>query len=575
MWRGSTGSMSSHLSGQPSGLAAPPGALRWAWLLLFGCAIAAADASASLVAAQLDHVAAIWLANAIVVAVMLRSPTQEWRQILPVAAVGLLTGEAWLGNSVADALVFTSCNIIEILLISIPFRAMGWDREFTAPKRLLTFYVLAMGPATLTSSLLATFHLGLSADAPFWTVFPVWYSSAAMGLVALVPIGMVLNGRDMVDLFAPRRLPGTLALIALMLVTLLLMREYRHLPLGFLLFPVFLLFTLVRGYPGIAIAVFAASAATLGNLAASRGFLAVADMDLRDKLVVIQLFVGVLSATSVFFASILAERRNLILRLKEAGEAAIAAKEAAEHANSTKSDFLANMSHELRTPLNAILGYSEIMRDGLLKARCEGECREHSRIIHGAGSHLLSLINDVLDMSKIEAGKFELHLEPVDPAQALRDCVNLMGVRAQQAGVLLKLDVPETGLQIPADGRALRQIVLNLLSNAIRFTPRGGLVTVSLANVPDGVQMRVSDTGVGIPAQDLPRLGIPFEQVRRSPDVAHSGTGLGLALVSALAQKHGGGMKIESEEGVGTCVTITLPAGPRPEAESLGAHAAA
>lgn len=567
--------MTSHLSGQPNGLSVPQGARRWAWLLLFGGAIAAADASASLVAAQLDHVAAIWLANAIVVAVMLRSPTQVWRQILPVAAIGLLAGEAWLGNSVADALAFTSCNIIEILLISIPFRAMGWDREFTAPKRLLTFYVLAMGPATLTSSLLATFHLGVSTGAPFWTVFPVWYSSAAMGLVALVPIGMVLSGRDMVDLFAPRRLPGTLALIALMLVTLVLMREYRHLPLGFLLFPVFLLFTLVRGYPGIAIAVFAASAATIGNLAASRGFLAVADMELRDKLVVIQLFVGVLSATSVFFASILAERRNLILQLKEAGEAAIAAKEAAERANSTKSDFLANMSHELRTPLNVILGYSEIMRDGLLKARCEGECREHSRIIHGAGSHLLSLINDVLDMSKIEAGKFELHLEPVDPAQALRDSVNLMDVRAQQAGVHLKLDLPAASLEIPADGRALRQIVLNLLSNAIRFTPRGGSVTVSLATGPGGCQIRVSDTGVGIPAQDLPRLGIPFEQVRRSPDVAHSGTGLGLALVSALAQKHGGGMKIESEEGVGTCVTISLPSGPQPEAPGLGTHAAA
>jgi signal transduction histidine kinase len=407
---------------------------RWGWLLLFGASIAAADVSAALLAQQLNHIAAIWLANAIVVVVLLRAPARSWPHYLPVAAAGLVAGEIWLGNPLADALVFSSCNVLEILIVCLPFRHFGWDKEFTAPRNLLSFYLIAIGPATLASSVLATTYLSLTAGTPFWQTFAIWYASAAMGLAAIVPIGMALRVRDLVEVLGPRRLPGTLVLCALMIAALLLMREFRSLPLGFVLFPVFLLFTLARGYAGVAIAVFIASAATIGNLASSGGFLSVADMQMQDKLIVLQVFVGVLSATSVFFASVLAERRNLILRLKEAGEAAIAAKEAAEHANKTKSDFLANMSHELRTPLNAILGYSEIMRDGLLKARCEGECREHSRIIHGAGSHLLSLINDVLDMSKIEAGKFDLHLERIEPAVALQDCVNLMGVRAEQGG---------------------------------------------------------------------------------------------------------------------------------------------
>jgi len=547
---------------------------RWGWLLLLGASIAAADVSAALLAEQLNHIAAIWLANAIVVVVLLRSPTRDWSRILPVAAAGLIAGEMWLGNPIADALVFSSCNVLEILIVCLPFRHFGWDTAFTAPRNLLSFYLIAIGPATLSSALLATTYLSLTSGTAFWPTFAIWYASAAMGLAAIVPIGMALKFQDLVDVCGPRRLPGTLVLCALMVTALLLMREFRSLPLGFLLFPVFLLFTVVRGYAGVAIAVCIASAATMGNLASSSGYLAVADMQMQDKLIVLQVFVAVLSATSVFFASVLAERRNLILQLKEAGEAAVAAKEAAEYANKTKSDFLANMSHELRTPLNAILGYSEIMRDGLLKARCEGECREHSRIIHGAGSHLLSLINDVLDMSKIEAGKFDLHLERMDPSAALRDCVNLMGVRAEQDGVRLDLSLPGHPVEIMADGRALRQIVLNILSNAIRFTPHGGSVSVALRDGAGGVQICVRDTGIGIPARDLPRLGIPFEQVRRSPDVAHSGTGLGLALVSALAQKHGGTMQIESEEGVGTAVTITLPALAQPLPVRVGSAAA-
>ncbi len=145
---------------------------RWGWLLLFGASIAAADVSAALLAQQLNHIAAIWLANAIVVVVLLRAPARSWPHYLPVAAAGLVAGEIWLGNPLADALVFSSCNVLEILIVCLPFRHFGWDREFTAPRNLLSFYLIAIGPATLASSVLATTYLSLTAGTPFWPGLP-------------------------------------------------------------------------------------------------------------------------------------------------------------------------------------------------------------------------------------------------------------------------------------------------------------------------------------------------------------------------------------------------------------------
>lgn len=532
---------------------------RWGWLVLLAGAIAAADVTSATLTRQLDNVSAIWVANAIILAVLLRSTSAEWAKTLCVAFVALVAGEMFLGNDFFQSFVFSSINVLEVLVIAYPLRKWGLDGKFSSSDGLLAFYVLALGPATLTSSLLAAGFLSWIGSEQFGNVFPSWYASAAMGMAAIAPLGTVLRWQDVSTVFELRKLPGTFLLFTLMIGTLVLMRNLPHLPLGFLLFPVTLFITLFRGYGGIALATCLASVITLLNLSASQGFLAITPLQFRDKLIVLQLFVVVLSSTSMYFAAIMAERRRLIRQLEDASKTALAAKDAAESANQSKSVFLANMSHELRTPLNAILGYSEIMRDGLLKDKCGGECREHSKVIHGAGSHLLSLINDILDMSKIEAGKFELFLEKIDVRAAVQDCLDLLEVRARQAGLKLEFAASADPAEIMADRRALRQIILNLLSNAVKFTPAGGQVTVKLVVFDAGLELVVQDTGVGIAAKDIPRLGIPFEQVRRGSDVAHAGTGLGLALVSALAQKHGGSMKINSEEGVGTEVTITIP----------------
>ena len=222
-----------------------------------------------------------------------------------------------------------------------------------------------------------------------------------------------------------------------------------------------------------------------------------------------------------------------------------------------KSRFLANMSHELRTPLNAIMGFSDIMRSRLFGPMPD-KYGEYSGLIHEAGSHLLDLINDVLDMSKIEADRFELSREPFDGREAVSAALRLMRLQADGAGVQLRGILPASPLEIDADRRALKQIVLNLVSNALKFTPKGGAITVTAHGFEGVFELVIADTGVGISPEDLERLGRPYEQAGDN-DRRAMGTGLGLSLVRSFAELHGGEMTLESTMGEGTTVTIRLP----------------
>jgi len=253
------------------------------------------------------------------------------------------------------------------------------------------------------------------------------------------------------------------------------------------------------------------------------------------------------------------EREGLIDGLRKAHIDSVAAEERAVAANKAKSEFLANMSHELRTPLNAIIGFSEVMREQMFGALGHSRYREYSRLIHSAGTHLLGLISDVLDMSKIEAGKLELHPEEIDLRDVVGECIALMRDRAADAKIDLTVDVPDTPLFLCADRRAMSQILLNLLSNAVKFTRPGGRICVRAGNRNGRMVLSVEDNGVGIPEADLPRLGNPFVQAHNQAGIAHTGTGLGLALVRALAEKHRGSMRIDSKEQVGTTVTVEFP----------------
>ena len=235
-----------------------------------------------------------------------------------------------------------------------------------------------------------------------------------------------------------------------------------------------------------------------------------------------------------------------------------AAREEAEAASKAKSAFLASMSHELRTPLNAIIGFSDIMRYEMFGPIGNPRYSEYVGLIRDSGQMLLDLIADILDTAKIEAGKMEMNFDQADLANILEDCARMLAQRARDNGIQMAMEVPEAGLPLMADRRALKQIVLNLLSNALKFTQRGGHVWIKASCDGEFVVLSVRDDGIGIPSEALPRLGRAFEQVATDPMISKTGTGLGLALVRALSEKHGGDMQINSVESEGTTVVVRL-----------------
>jgi len=239
-----------------------------------------------------------------------------------------------------------------------------------------------------------------------------------------------------------------------------------------------------------------------------------------------------------------------------------AARQHAEIASRTKSEFLANMSHELRTPLNAIIGFSEILRHEIMGPLGHPQYLEYATDIHDSGTHLLSLINDILDLSKIEAGKLDLMEESVDVSRLVAGALRIVRARAEAARLTLYAELPENPPRLLADARALKQVLLNLLSNAVKFTPAQGNIVVRAEIDGEGLYvLAVSDSGVGIAGADIPKVMAVFGQADSTLARSHEGTGLGLPLARSLVELHGGTFAIESEVGVGTTVTIRLPAG--------------
>lgn len=231
----------------------------------------------------------------------------------------------------------------------------------------------------------------------------------------------------------------------------------------------------------------------------------------------------------------------------------------AEAANQAKSSFLANMSHELRTPLNAIIGFSEIMRSEMFGPLGGEKYQSYCKDIHQSGQYLLDVINDVLDMSKIEAGRIRLTIEEVRLGRFLNDAMRVVSARAEDKQLELTSDIAK-GIRVKADQRLLKQIVLNLLSNAVKFTPEGGRIRVRARANGGIVRIAIVDTGIGIPKAALAKLGRPFEQVESQLTKSHQGSGLGLAIAKSLSELHGGTMRIRSTPGKGTMVLLRLPA---------------
>jgi cell cycle sensor histidine kinase DivJ len=250
--------------------------------------------------------------------------------------------------------------------------------------------------------------------------------------------------------------------------------------------------------------------------------------------------------------------RNITaLKLRE--EELDAARIAAEEANLSKSRFLAVVSHELRTPLNAVIGFAEMLGNPDLCPKDPARIRDYAKIISGSGTHLLDIVNTFLDASRIESGHFEINVEKFDLADIVKSVCKMVGSKVASSGARVTTMVPKDGLAFDGDKRACRQIVINLVSNAVKFTPKSGSVKVHLRRVGSLIELSVDDTGIGIAASDLARLGDPFFQAKSSYDRPYEGTGLGLSVVRGLVGLHGGSLQIESTPGAGTCVTVTMP----------------
>jgi len=265
-----------------------------------------------------------------------------------------------------------------------------------------------------------------------------------------------------------------------------------------------------------------------------------------------------LRATVIDLKRSQAELERQTVELADLAEKYSDEKTRAEEANQAKSKFLANMSHELRTPLNAIIGFSEIMESGMFGTLGSEKYQEYCHDILTSGHYLLEVINDILDMSKIEAGRMKLDMEQLDLSKTLAESLRVVSGRADDKSLVLDADIEGT-ISVVADRRAIKQIIVNLLSNAVKFTPDGGKVVVRSRLLGDSIVLTIADTGIGIAPQSLARLGRPFEQVESQLTKTYHGSGLGLAIARSLTNLHGGSMRLRSKLGTGTVVCVSLP----------------
>ena len=305
-------------------------------------------------------------------------------------------------------------------------------------------------------------------------------------------------------------------------------------------------------------------------------YIALAAMGVGVHLYFIWLARG-LNQTAVDRLRFRAQKDLLIAALEEEKAISEEARRRAEAANNSKSRFLATMSHELRTPLNAIMGFSEVMHAEVLGPIGSAKYKDYAGTIHESGRHLLNLINEILDLSRIEAGKYELTEERVRLADVCEDCHRLLKLRAEAKGVEIIEDIDNSLSPVWADQRAMRQICLNLMSNALKFTPKGGRITVSIDTLPGGEQrLMVCDTGPGIPADEIPKVLQPFGQGSLAHKTAEGGTGLGLSIVQSLIELHGGTFELKSELRRGTQAIVILPVrrvmSPAPPLQPLGSE---
>ena len=491
--------------------------------------------------------------------------------VLMAGTLGGILAKFAISAPLNDAFLTPVVTSITMLAVHLVVRQLiGKRPDFRAWGQLVGFIAIAI----LISAASASFFTLVVADvelAHVWIDWQAWFIPTALSYVIFTPVMVLLATADRQVLANNwRRISACMLLMgAALALNFLPVR----LSLLFAIPMALLIVTLVSGLEGAALGLVLTEFVLTGAAAVGIGPAAIGYMSLGSQLYFIQVFMAVLISVMLPVAAGIAERINLRdnmekalerearvnLALRVSEQHARDMAEQAQAANKAKSEFLASMSHELRTPLNAILGFSEILKTGLYGPLGHEKYSEYAEYVHKSGAHLLDLINDVLDLSKIDAGKMELRESVFSVRDLVDDSVLLVRDKAGgRVDIRLLIDGDR---EVQADKRLIKQILLNLLSNAIKFTPEDGVITVGTGeSAGGGLEIYVADTGVGMDEAQLQKAFSHYGQVDSKIARTHQGTGLGLPISQSLARLHGGDLVATSEPRHGTRMTLTLPA---------------
>ena len=418
-------------------------------------------------------VSPVWIANALIVYFVLRKPPDEALRIVFIEIAARFLAGLVAGAGFATTSVLSFRDLVEVLVVVVPLRSLGAYRDFTRSKNLLWFYAIASGPAPLSAALITGTFLHYAHGADFLRALVDVYAAHALGMMVIVPMLFTVRANALLRMFRRDELASTLLLVGGVAIAIVadLITGY---PMQFLFFPALLLLTFQRGFEGGAVGMFLVACYFLGLILTGHPVHGLRGLPLREQILLSETFEAVMAFTVVLTGAALEQRRRLEISLltatsqsenareeaMAAQEEAIVAKDAAEKANHMKSMFLATMSHELRTPLNAVIGFSQLLEAETFGPLGNKRYRDYAGIIDKAGRHLLDLINDLLDMSKIEAGKYELRREEIDCNALIEECANLISVRAREHQIALVKDLPARRIWFNADARAIKQMLL-------------------------------------------------------------------------------------------------------------------
>jgi signal transduction histidine kinase/CheY-like chemotaxis protein len=509
----------------------------------------------------------LWPLNGFSVALLLMRPRSAWPWMILGIELGSGIGE-WLDqNPFLLEIGQRLCSAVEIGICAVLLpRFTTLDTWLRTPNLFGRFFgALVLGPGV--SGILAALLFYYSQGQPFLTALNGWATSDALGIAATLPLALSVGSPQMENLFKRDAIVKTLGALLIACLGAAAIFTLGRYPLRFLLFPTLLLVESMLGFAGSALAVVAVVMISMYCTARGLGPIVVWSKDLAiSRDLAMQLYVG-FHIVAWFPASVMSmERRRLARELSETNEELrdrsrnlelLTIK--AEAASRAKSEFLANMSHEIRTPLNGVIG----MTDLLLGTALTDDQREYAAVAASSGRSLLGLINDILDVSKIEAGRLELESIDLDVIAVIADAVDAVALRAAEKGLEFIVEVdPAAPRHYRGDPTRLRQILLNLLSNAAKFTERGE-IGLSLRAAPGArgsaeLQFSVWDTGIGIPADRLADLFVPFTQADNSTTRKFGGTGLGLTIAKRLAEAMGGAFQVNSRIGGGTTFEFTV-----------------